>query len=83
MRRIDQGPLTARICSPISLARWICFWSVVAARSASVRVCTVSLRTAEPMPSASTRSAQKNWSPKNGLMIVGMPARTRVRFETD
>ena len=65
---------TDRICSPTSFARAICLWSVVAVTKASARFSTVSLRTLEPMPRASTRSAQKNWSPKKGLIIVGIPA---------
>ena len=65
---------TFRMCSPISFARSICFWSEVAVRRASVNDSTVSFLTAVPTPRASTRSAQKNWSPKNGRIMVGMPA---------
>lgn len=70
---------TALSCSPSALARVICFASAVAARKASVRALTVSFLMAVPTPSASTRSAQKSWSPKNGLMIVGIPAEYFVK----
>lgn len=51
---------TARIFSPMSLARAICFSSVVARMSASARASTVILRMLEPTPRASTRLALKN-----------------------
>ena len=70
---------TVLICSPSNLARSICLTSVVAARKASVNALTVSFLTAVPTPRASTRSAQKSWSPKKGLMIVGIPAKQSQR----
>jgi hypothetical protein len=64
-------PFSFLIISPTTFAFAICFSSDVALRNASARLSDVSFRTAEPTLSDSIRSAQKDWSPKKGLMTVG------------
>lgn len=71
-------PFSLRIISPTTLALAICFSSVVAFLRASARFAAVSLRTADPTFSDSTRSDQNAWSPKNGLMMVGCAAISSV-----
>lgn len=73
-----ETPFSFLIISPTTFALAICFSSVVALTSASASASDVSLRTAEPTLSDSTRSDQNAWSPKNGLMMVGCGSAQQV-----
>lgn len=67
-------PSSVRILSPTYAAFSFIILLVVAWTSASAISCSRSAETLKPAPNFCTRDAQKNWSPNQGLMMVGIPA---------